>query len=90
MQRDIDKEFSKNVFDRAVRLNFEQEVHCWRQENMTPKCIVVAVQLPTGAIEVITNSEEVDTWIDYYLNAYDKEFKLKNNPGVQIVSFMIV
>lgn len=86
----IRKEHNKSVFDRTVRNNFEQEVHCWRMENMTPMCIVVAVQLPTGAIEVITNFTEVDTKIDYYLNAYDKEFKLKNNPSVQIVSFMIV
>jgi hypothetical protein len=52
--------------------------------------IVVAVKLPSGAIEVITNYQDVETKINYYVNAYDNEFKLKSNPEVQIIGYMLV
>jgi hypothetical protein len=54
------------------------------------KLLVTAVKLPTGAIEVITNTQELKTKIEYLQNAYDHEFKLKNNPNVQIVGYMLV
>jgi hypothetical protein len=54
------------------------------------KVLTVAVRLPTGAIEVITNTSEIPSKIDYYLNAYDSDFKLKANPQVQIVGYMLV
>lgn len=52
--------------------------------------LTVAVKLPTGAIEVITNHQNIKEKIDYYLNTYDQEFKSKNNPEVQIVGYMAV
>lgn len=54
------------------------------------KVLVTAVKLPTGAIEAITNTEFLETKIEYLKDAYDHEFKLKNNPNVQIVGFMLV
>ena len=52
--------------------------------------IVVAVKLPTGAVETITNTEYIPEKLGYYLNAYDDEFKLKVNPDIKIVGYMIV
>lgn len=52
--------------------------------------IVVAVQLPTGAIETITNTENISDKLGYYFNAYDHQFKLKANLDVKIVGYMIV
>ena len=49
-----------------------------------------AVKLPTGAVELITNTAMLHTKIDYYKNAYNEEFKLKGNTNVQIVGFMFV
>lgn len=54
------------------------------------KVLTTAVKLPSGAIEVITNTQEIDSKIEYLKNAYDNDFKLKNNPEVQIVGFMLV
>lgn len=54
------------------------------------KVLTVAVRLPNGAIEVITNTSEIPSKINYYLNAYDEDFKLKSNPEVQIVGYMLV
>jgi hypothetical protein len=55
-----------------------------------PSYLVVAVKLPTGAIELITNTDQLQTKVDYYRNAYDDNFCLITNPVIQIVGFMLV
>jgi hypothetical protein len=54
------------------------------------RLIVVAVKLPTGAVETITNTEYIPEKLGYYLNAYDDQFRLKANPEIKIVGYMIV
>lgn len=54
------------------------------------RLIVVAVKLPSGAIETITNTEYIPEKLGYYLSAYDDQFRLKANPAVKIVGYMIV
>ncbi|BAR85732.1 MULTISPECIES: hypothetical protein [Bacillus] len=56
----------------------------------TPQIISVAVKLPNGAVEVITNTQETVSKVDYYINTYDDEFRLKHNNAIQIVGYMIV
>ncbi|PEE42799.1 hypothetical protein [Bacillus pseudomycoides] len=56
----------------------------------TPQIISVAVKLPSGAIEVITNTQETNSKVDYYVNTYDHEFRLKHNNQIQIVGYMLV
>jgi hypothetical protein len=51
--------------------------------------LVTLVKLPTGAVEVITNTKKIDTKIEYLVNAYDDNFCLKANPEVQIVGYTI-
>ena len=55
-----------------------------------PKALVVAVELPTGAIELITNTSNIDSKLEYYTTMYDDEFRLLTNPKVRIVGAMIV
>jgi hypothetical protein len=55
-----------------------------------PKVLVTAVKLPTNAIEIITNTDNLEEKINYLTSAYDDEFKLKTNPRVQIVGFMLI
>lgn len=50
--------------------------------------IVVAVKLPTGATELIINTEQTESKYNYYLSAYDNDMCLKNNKEVQIVSWL--
>lgn len=57
---------------------------------VVPKAVVVAVKLPSGAIEIITNTQHLIDKLDYYAAAYDKRFRLITNPEVQIVGYMIV
>ncbi|MNP81200.1 hypothetical protein D3C76_1795020 [compost metagenome] len=52
--------------------------------------MIVAVRLPTGAKEIIHNTEQLESKARYYIEQYDEEFKLKANPNVRIVDYMIV
>lgn len=54
------------------------------------KYIIVAVQLPSGANEIITNTEQLENKYKYYIDMYDDDFCLKNNNMVKIVNFMLV
>lgn len=56
----------------------------------TPQLLVTVVQLPTGALEVIQNTQQLDTKITYLSDAYDDDFKLNNNPNVRIVDFILI
>jgi hypothetical protein len=69
-----------------IRNRFLDDVDCVKE----PKVITVAVELPTGAIEIITNTQFVKEKIQYYLQAYDDEFRLRANPAIAIVGHMIV
>lgn len=70
-----------------LRARFMQEAE---EKGAKANMLIAAVKLPTGAVEVITNTALIPTKIDYYNTAYDEEFKLKANPNVQIVGFMFV
>lgn len=70
-----------------LRARFMQEAE---DKGTTAHMLIAAVKLPTGAVEVITNTALIPTKIEYYNTAYDEEFKLKANRNVQIVGFMFV
>jgi hypothetical protein len=70
-----------------LRTRFIEEAE---EKGPTAQMLIVAVMLPTGAVELITNTAMLHTKIDYYKNAYNEEFKLKGNTNVQIVGFMFV
>ena len=55
----------------------------------TFRILVVLIKQPTGAIEVITNTEHLDQKIEYYLEHYDDEFRSKHNRNVQIIDYMM-
>lgn len=54
------------------------------------KLISVAVELPSGAIEVITNTMDIGGKVRYYLEKYDDEFRLITNRDIRIVGYMLV
>lgn len=62
----------------------------YTQLKRVPHHLIVAVLLPTAAIEIIHNIEQLKDKINNYINQYDDEFKLKANPAVQIIDYMIV
>lgn len=70
------------------RFLFETDKQNFELEKV--KYLVVAVKLPTGAIELITNTDQIESKVEYYKNAYDDNFCLKTNPAIQIVGYMLV
>ena len=55
-----------------------------------PTYIVTAVKLPTGAIELAVNNQNIAEKIDYILEAYDDNMCLKTNPEIMMQNIMIV
>lgn len=55
-----------------------------------PAYLVTAVKLPTGAIELAVNTENIEAKIDYILEAYDEEMHLKTNKEIVMQNLMIV
>lgn len=52
--------------------------------------MVIATKLPTGATELIINTENIEDKYNYYLTAYDMDMKLKTNDQVNIVGCLFV
>lgn len=63
---------------------------CANLQPFVPKYLVTAVRLPTGAIELTTNTDNIETKIDYILEAYNQDMCLKTNVEVQILNMMII
>lgn len=73
-----------------LRMKFLVETDKQNFEPENVKYLVAAVKLPTGAIELITNTDQIESKVEYYKNAYDDNFCLKTNPVIQIVGYMLV
>ena len=72
------------------KLTFKEQLLAVAETIEEPRVLVVAVELPTGAIEIITNTSNIDTKLKYYTTMYDDDFRLLTNPKVRIVGAMIV
>lgn len=59
-------------------------------EWFNPQYLITAVKLPTGAIELSINQHMIEEKIDYILNAYDDEMRLKTNPEIVMQNIMVV
>lgn len=59
-------------------------------EHFKPKYIVTAVKLPTGAVELAVNTENIESKIDYILEAYDEDMHLKTNQDIVMQNIMVV
>ena len=72
------------------KLTLKEQLLAVAETIKEPRALVVAVELPTGAIEIITNTSNIDSKLEYYTTMYDDEFRLLTNPKVRIVGAMIV
>lgn len=52
--------------------------------------IVTVVLLPSGAKEVITNSQRLDEKIKYLMEAYDENLHLRSCPEIQLLDCIIL
>lgn len=72
------------------KLSLKEQLLAVAETIEEPKVLVIAVELPTGAIELITNTTNIDSKLEYYTTMYDDEFRLLTNPKVRVVGAMIV
>lgn len=61
-----------------------------QREAFKPQYLVTAVKLPTGAIELAVNTQNIADKIDYILEAYDDEMQLKTNTSIKMENILIV
>ena len=61
----------------------------WMKVNLTDEAkICLAIRMPDGSTELIINQNALAK-IDYILAAYDDELRLKANPAIEIIDWMI-
>lgn len=60
------------------------------EESLVPQYIVTAVRLPTGAIELAVNSQDIAGKIDYILGAYNDNMELKTNSDIKMEDALVV
>lgn len=70
----------------SLKRKFTQDYSEKGQVNL----IVVAVQLPNGAIEIIQNHECLEDKYFYYLETYNEDMVMYKNPNIRILNWMIL
>ena len=55
-----------------------------------PTHIITVVQLPSGSKEIAINTADIAGKIDYILEAYDSEMRLKTNEAVSMLNLLVV
>lgn len=75
---DLKKQFSREV-------SFHEQYNCYSDIDY----LIVVVQRPDGAKELIVNSENIEEKIKYYNDFYDENFALRNNSQIKIVGYLI-
>ena len=66
--------------------NFKNKVN----ECTKPVLLVTVVKLPSGALETTINNSNIESKIEYIINAYDENLKLKTCNEIQIKDFIIL
>lgn len=59
-------------------------------EKVRVRAIVVAIQLPSGAVEIITNYEDLENKYMYYLETYDSDMIMYKNRTIRILDWIIL
>ena len=54
------------------------------------RVLIAVIQLPTGAVEVITNTTNISDKVNYYMNSYGEDMRLKACPDIKIIGLLIV
>lgn len=79
-----------NLIKQSMQEPSPEDVEAGVTEKFVPKYLVTATKLPTGAIELAVNTENIPAKIDYILEAYDEDMRLKSNPAIQMSNMMVV
>jgi len=53
-------------------------------------CMTTVCLLPSGAIETLTNYQELESKKDYLLQAYDNDLRLKTMPSIILLDCIVI
>lgn len=67
----------------------KQAMHA-ESESFVPQYLITATKLPSGAIELAINDKEIESKLDYILEAYDDDMRLKTNTDIVMQNIMVV
>lgn len=70
----------------SAKMKFVQDY----SEKIKIRAIVVAIQLPSGAVEIITNYEDLENKYMYYLETYDSDIIMYKNRTIRILGWIIL
>lgn len=84
--------------ENEIRFYLKQMIACMEPDEIDengencfkPSHPITAVKLPTGAIEIAINTENIKEKMEYILEAYDEDMKLKTNPAITMQNIMVV
>lgn len=79
-----------NLIKQSMQEPSEEDKEAGITECFKPQYIITAVKLPTGAIELAVNNSKIAEKIDYILEAYNEEMRLKTNPVIVMQNIMVV
>ncbi len=75
---------------RQIKAAMAEPTEGEQREAFKPQYLITAVKLPTGAIELAVNNQNIADKIDYILEAYDDNMHLKTNTSIAMQNIMIV
>jgi hypothetical protein len=75
---------------RQIKAAMAEPTEDEQREAFKPQYLVTAVRLPTGAIELAVNNQNIADKIDYILEAYDDNMLLKTNTNIKMENILIV
>ena len=52
--------------------------------------MIIVLRLPSGALEVIQNTQNLETKYLYYLETYDENMVMYKNPDIKILKWIMV
>ena len=70
----------------SLRAQFEQ----YQEQIKYARKLITVTELPTGALEVQINDSALISKYQYIIDAYDDQMRLKSNPEIHILDFIIV
>lgn len=75
---------------RQIKTAMAEPAEDEQREVFKPQYLVTAVKLPTGAIELAVNNQNIADKIDYILEAYDDDMQLETNTSIKMENILIV
>lgn len=89
--RNIHKSIEESVLlNRTQTDTLRRSLELYKGAIQTARLMIIVMELDTGALETQINNSNLINKYHYMMEAYDEHMKLKKNPEIRIVDFIIV